>query len=299
MPQPDTDFAGMQLTHGTAELEPGVRLHYATAGDGPRTVVLLHGYPQTWWQWRHVLPRLVAAGFRVVAIDYRGAGHSSKPPDGYDKKTMAADVRAVVRDKLALKVPLAVVGHDIGSMVAYSFALQFAGDLSHVYLAEAPLPGTKSYDTVVANLKLANNQLWHFFFHNAQNNLAEALTAGRERAYLDQFYDRLAFDPDAIDADARGRYAAAFAAPGGMRAGFELYRAFDQDAADNRGASRLRVPVLSLAGEHSDLAPIAEPMTAAVARHGTVKTIPAAGHWLAEENPAAVADALVTFLKSG
>ena len=286
-----------QVTHGTAELSPDVRLHYVTAGDGPATVVLVHGYPQTWWQWRHVIPRLTAAGFRVVAPDYRGAGRSSKPPAGYDKKTMATDVRAVVRDKLGVKGPLAVVGHDIGSMVAYSFALQFPDDLSHLSLGEAPLPGTKTYDVLVANPLLANNPLWHFHFHNSGDGLAEALTAGRERLYLDSFYHRLAFDPDALDADARARYAEAFAASGAMRAGFELYRAFDRDAADNRGASRLRVPVLALAGEHSVLAPATEPMMAEVAKRATVQKVSAAGHWIAEENPGAVADALIGFLK--
>lgn len=285
------------LTHGIAELAPDVRIHHVTAGNGP-AVVLLHGYPQTWWEWRHVLPRLVESGFQVVALDYRGAGRSSKPTAGYDKKTMAADVRDIVRDHLTITGPLAVVGHDIGSMVAYRFALDFPGDLSHLSLSEAPLPGTKTYDGLVSNPQLADNPLWHFFFHNAGNNLAEALTHGRERLYLDGFYDRFSFNPDAIDEDARAGYARAFASAGAMRAGFELYRAFDRDAADNRGAGRIKVPVLAMAGEHSPIAAATEPMMAEVAKHATVKLIPAAGHWIAEENPAAVADALVAFLKS-
>lgn len=290
------------LTFGTAELTPDVRLHHASAGDGPTTVVLVHGYPQNWWQWRHVIGPLATTGFRVVAIDYRGAGRSSKPAVGYDKRTMAADIRTVVRERLGVGGPLALVGHDIGSMVAFAFALQFPDDLSHLSLSEAPLPGTKMYETLVTNTQLANNPLWHFYFHNAQNNLAEALTAGRERTYLDHFYDRLAFDPEAIGPGDRARYAEAFASAGAMRAGFELYRAFDRDAADNRAAlnahGQIRVSVLALAGEHSVLASATEPMMKEVAKHATVRTIPRAGHWIAEENPQAVVEALVGFLKA-
>ncbi len=288
-----------QLAHGMAELAPDVRLHYVLAGEGTSTVVLIHGYPQHWWQWRHVIAPLAEAGHRIVVVDYRGAGHSSKPTVGYDKRTMAADLRAVVRDHLGIEGPLAMVGHDIGSMVAFAFALQFPDDLSHLSLGEAPLPGTDAYDGVVANPRLANNPLWHFAFHNAPDNLAETLTCGRERAYLDQFYDRLAFNPAAIGPDDRARYVEAFASVGAMRAGFELYRAFDRDAEDNRAAlkerGRLAMPVLALTGEHSVLASITEPMMKEVAKRATVGGIAAAGHWIAEENPRAVAGALLSF----
>lgn len=288
------------VTYGTVELAPDVRLHYVSAGEGPSTVVLIHGYPENWWQWRHVIRPLAAAGFRVVAVDYRGAGRSSKPAAGYDKRTMAADIHALVHERLGLSGPLAVVGHDIGSMVAYAYALQFPGDVSHLSLSEAPLPGTKTYDQLLANHELATDPLWHFRFHNAPNNLAETLTFGRERAYLDQFYDQLAFNPEAIGPEDRARYAEAFASVGAMRAGFELYRAFDRDAVDNRAAlkanGRLQMPVLALAGEHSVLAPAVEPMMAEVAKRATVRKVAGAGHWLAEENPQAVVEALVGFL---
>ena len=291
----------VDLAYGVAELATDVRLHYGLAGAGPATVVLIHGYPEDGRQWRHVVGPLAEAGFRVVVVDYRGAGRSSKPTTGYDKRTMATDIRGLVRGHLGIDAPLAVVGHDIGSMVAFAFALEFPGDVARLVLGEAPLPGTAAYDRMVGSTELANNPLWHFNFHNAPNNLAETLTAGRERAYLDQFYDGLAFNPGAIGPDDRARYAEVFASVGAMRAGFELYRAFDRDALDNRAAlkagGRLAMPVLVLAGAHSPLEAITRPMMAEVAKQVTVQTIAAAGHWVAEENPAAVVAALLGFLK--
>ena len=288
------------LEHGTAELEPGVRLHHVTAGSGARTIVLLHGYPQSWWAWRHLVAPLVRAGWRVVAPDTRGAGGSSKPPGGYDKRTMAADIHALLRDHLGIAGPVTVVGHDIGMMVAYAFASSFPDSTERLVLAEAPLPGTAVYDRMVATPQLANMRLWHFFFHNAPDNLAEALTAGRERLYIRQFYDSFAFDPEAIGRDDLDRYAAGFEAAGAMRAGFELYRAFDRDAGDNRAAlrrhGRLRMPVLGLGGASSFFAPVAEEMLREVAENVTTATIPRCGHWIAEENPDAVLEHILGFV---
>ena len=111
--------------HGIAELEPGIRLHYVVAGSGPRTIVLLHGYPQTWWEFRHIISPLVQAGWRVIAPDYRGAGGSSKPNSGYDKKTMAKDIYRLLTEHLKVTAPTCLVGHDIGIMVAYAFASEY------------------------------------------------------------------------------------------------------------------------------------------------------------------------------
>ena len=287
------------LKHGTAELQPGVRLHHVTAGKGPRTIVLLHGYPQTWWEWRHVIPPLAEAGWRVIAPDYRGAGTSSKPPGGYDKRTMAADIHGLLRDHLGVAGPVTMVGHDIGMMVAYAFASSFPGSTERLVLMEAPLPGTAVYDRMVATPRLSNMPLWHFFFHNAQDSLAEALTAGRERLYLRHFYDRLAFNQDAIGPADLDRYAASFEAAGAMRAGFELYRAFDRDGEDNRAAlkqgGKLRMPVLALGGASSFFAPVAEEMLQEVASTVTTAAIPECGHWCAEENPHALLEHILDF----
>jgi pimeloyl-ACP methyl ester carboxylesterase len=114
--------AELSFTHGMAEVEPGLRIHSAVAGHGPRTIVLLHGFPQTWWEWRSVIPELVEAGFRVVAADYRSAGHSGRPACGYDKTTTAGDIHQLVRGHLGIAEPVVLAGHDIGLMVACSYA---------------------------------------------------------------------------------------------------------------------------------------------------------------------------------
>ncbi len=279
-------------THGIAELEPGVRIHYVAAGNGPRTIVLLHGYPETWWEFRHVIGPLVSAGLRVIAPDYRGAGGSSKPNTGYDKRTMAKDIYRLLTEHLKIALPIYLVGHDIGMMVAYAFASEYPKAVKKVVLMEAPLPGTLVYDSILMKPKLSDETMWHFHFHNAQNNLAESLTLGRERLYLQHFYDRLAFDSDAIGPDDLDIYVTAFSAAGAMRAGFEVYRAFDQDAEDNKTAlkklGKLTMPVLALGGTSSFYLPIAKAMLAEVAKNVTVRPIPECGHWIAEENPAAL-----------
>ncbi len=296
------DLALPQLSHGVAELEPGVRLHYVMTGSGSRTIVLLHGYPQTWWEWRHVLAPLARAGWRVIAPDYRGAGGSSKPQTGYDKRTMAADIHTLLLKQLKITGPITLVGHDIGMMVAYAFASEFPKLVEKLVLMEAPLPGTAAYDATVASTKLSNATMWHFFFHNAQNSLAESLTAGRERLYLQHFYERLAFNQDAITKADLDLYASHYSAAGAMRAGFELYRAFDRDGEDNKASlkknARLTMPVLALGGSSSFYLPIAKEMLVEVAKKVSVVSIPECGHWIAEENPTVLVEELLKFCKS-
>jgi pimeloyl-ACP methyl ester carboxylesterase len=283
------------VSHGMADIEPGLRLHYATAGGGPRTVVLLHGFPQTWWEWRRVIPGLVAAGFRVVAPDYRGAGHSWRPAGGYDKQTMARDIHTLVRAHLGIEDPVSVVGHDIGLMVAWAYARTFPGEVSHLALVDAPLPGTAVFDRL-----RGDPRVWHFAFHGARD-VAEMLVSGRERQYLQAFFDARTADPCAIGEADLDRYASAYAAPGAMRAGFELYRAFDQDAADNREAlrrdGRLLVPVLAVGGTTSTTGPLMGEMMREVADDVTDVRIPGSAHWIPEENPRALLDTLLAFLQ--
>src|SRR5262249_29186069 len=137
------ESAGNAWTHGMADLEPGVRLHYVTAGTGERAVVLLHGFPQTWWACRRVIPTLVHAGYRVVATDARGAGNSWKPTVGFDKRPWARDIHQLVRDRLDIRTPAVLIGHDIGLMVAYAYAQVYRDAVSHLVVVDAPLPGTK------------------------------------------------------------------------------------------------------------------------------------------------------------
>jgi pimeloyl-ACP methyl ester carboxylesterase len=278
------------MTHGMADIEPGLRLHYVIEGDGPRTIVLLHGFPQTWWEWHGVIADFADAGFRVVAPDYRGAGNSWKPAGGYDKRTMAGDIRRLLRDHLEIEDELVLVGHDIGLMVAYAYAQAYRDELSHLVLADAPIPGTNVFDRL-----RADPRVWHFAFHGARD-LPELLVHGRERQYLQFFFDARTTDPSATDIDV---FAAAYEAPGAMRAGFELYRAFDQDARDNREAlarnGRLTVPVLALGGTISTTGPLMEEMVREVADDVTGEILPGTAHWLPEENPAAFVDAVLRF----
>ena len=289
-------YQATTFTHGMADTEPGLRLHYVTAGEGARTIVLLHGFPQTWWEWRHVIPGLVDAGFRVIAPDYRGAGNSWRPLGGYDKRTMAEDIYRLLRQHLGIQGPIALLGHDIGLMVAYAYAQAYRDDVSELVVMDAPLPGTAVFDRL-----RADPRVWHFAFHGARD-VPEMLVAGRERKYLQAFYNARCFDPSTISEADLDIYASAYAAPGAMRAGFELYRAFDQDAEDNRDALRrndkLTMPVLAVGGATSTSGPLVEEMMREVAQDVTGIRVPDTAHWIAEENPRAFTIALLTFLTS-
>ena len=282
-------------THGTAEIEPGLRLHYVTAGEGERTVVLLHGFPQTWWSWHRVIPALVEAGLRVVAPDYRGAGHSWRPAGGYDKRTMARDIHRLLREHLAIQGPVILVGHDIGLMIAYAYAQAYRTEVSNLVVMDAPLPGTTVFDRL-----RSDPRVWHFAFHGARD-VAEMLVAGRERLYLQAFLNARIFDSSAISEGDLDIYSSAYGAPGAMRAGFEVYRAFDRDVEDNRNAlkrnGKLTVPVLAVCGTISNSGPLVEEMMNEVAETVTGLRVPRSAHWIADENPLAFTEGLLKFLQ--
>ncbi|HZO69666.1 MAG TPA: alpha/beta hydrolase [Kribbellaceae bacterium] len=266
----------------------GVRLHYVAAGNGD-PVLLVHGFPQTWYEWRRIIPAL-AERFTVIAPDYRGAGHSSRPVTGYDKRTMATDLHELLRHLGFERA--AIVGHDIGLMVAYSYAVQFPEATSKLVAIDAPLPGTKVWDRISVDPRV-----WHFAFHGVRD-LPETLVAGREREYLTFFvnariYNTAAFTPEDLD-----HYVRAYAEPGAMRAGFEVYRAFEQDVRDNRELmkNRLTMPVLAVGGAHSTSGPLIEEMMREVADDVTGVVIPETAHWIPEENPDALLESLTTFL---
>jgi pimeloyl-ACP methyl ester carboxylesterase len=282
------------VTHGMADIEAGLRMHYVAAGDGARTIVLLHGFPQTWWQWRHVIPAFVGAGFRVIAPDYRGAGHSWRPPGGYDKHTMAHDIQRLLREHLGVDGAVVLVGHDIGLMVAYAYARRYGDEVAGLVVVDAPLPGTE----VFTRLR-SDPRVWHFAFHGARD-VAEMLVAGRERQYLQYFFNARSADPSAISDADLDVYASAYSSPGGMRAGFELYRAFDQDAADNRASldrdGKLAIPVLAVGGATSTSGALVAEMMREVATDVTGVRIPGTAHWIPEERPRALVDAVLEFV---
>jgi pimeloyl-ACP methyl ester carboxylesterase len=285
----------MTETHGMADIEPGLRLHYIEAGEGPRVAVLLHGFPQTWWEWRRVIPGLVDAGFRVVAPDLRGAGDSWRPAGGYDKRTVARDVHLLLRSHLGLTEPVLMAGHDIGLMVAYAYAQSYRDEVSELVVADAPLPGTDVFDRI-----RTDPRVWHFAFHGARD-IAELLVAGREREYLQYFFNARIANPGAIPPDELDVYVRAYSAPGAMRAGFELYRAFDRDVVDNRETlalhGKLSVPVLAVGGMTSTTGELMESMMREVADDVTGARIPGTAHWIPEENPTALVEAVREFVR--
>jgi pimeloyl-ACP methyl ester carboxylesterase len=285
--------------HGIAEVEPGVQLHYVQTGAGAEAMVLVHGYPKTWWEWRHVMPVFASAGFRVIAVDYRGAGNSSKPASGYDKRTMARDIQNLLVDHLAVTSPVIMVGHDIGMTVAFAFATLYPASVKKLVLVDAIVPGTSTFKALLTTGKLRNSNLAHFFWHNARNNMAETLTAGRERVYIQDFFDRIAFNLGAFGPEVIDRYTSHYAGPGGMKAGFEVYRAFDQDGEDNeawiRDSGRLKMRTLFVAGAESFLGIMPEVVLHEIAEVGSVALIPRSGHYPPEENPEAFAAAVIAF----
>jgi pimeloyl-ACP methyl ester carboxylesterase len=291
MPQ---DHGTQLLKHGMAQINPGLRSHYVEAGNGDRIIVLLHGFPQTWWEWRQVIPILANAGFRVIAPDYRGAGNSSRPIGGYDKRTLANDLRSLLHEHLKIERRIALVGHDIGLMVAYAYAEIYRDAVSHLVVMDAPLPGTTVFDSI-----RTDPRVWHFAFHGARD-IPEMLVASRERQYLQAFFNARIFNPSALSESDIDHYTSAYSAPGAMRAGFELYRAFDQDVENNRDAlkrnGKLEIPVLAVFGSISNTGPRVEEMMWEVADNVTGLCVPNAAHWIAEENPEAFTSGLLRFV---
>lgn len=267
--------------------DDGVTVHVRVGGQGP-AVVLLHGYGETGDMWAPLAAEL-ARDHTVVAPDLRGMGLSSRPEGvGYDKKNQAGDVAAVLD---ALKVEKAdLVAHDIGNMVGYAFAAQHPERVTRLVLMDAPLPGIGPWEEV-----LKSPLLWHFRFGGPD---MERLVAGRERIYLDRFWNEFSADPSRFGEASREHYAALYARPGAMRAGFSQFAAFDRDATDNQAfvaKGKLTMPVLAVGGEGS-FGPTMAVVMRAAATDVTELVIPDSGHWLMEEQPAATVVAVRDFL---
>ncbi len=263
----------------------GTRLHYLIEGDGD-PVFLLHGYAQTSHMWRPLFAKL-AESHTVIAPDLRGFGESAKPEGGYDKKTMAQDVHALATS-LGYK-HIGIAGHDIGLMVAYAYAAQFPSELDRIALMDAFLPGVGDWTSV-----WLLRDLWHFHFYGAT---PLALVAGRERIYFEHFWNDFAADPAKSVSEADRRfYATAYAQPGGMRAGFEVFRAFEQDAKDFAGfaKTKLTMPMLVLTGEKAS-GEFLIGQARLVAENVKGVVIKGSGHWLMDEAPDQVVPKLVDF----
>jgi pimeloyl-ACP methyl ester carboxylesterase len=275
-----------QTIHSPAGGPTGADIFVRSAGTGP-VVVLIHGYAETSDSWAPLAAELVKS-YTVVVPDLRGIGRSSRPASGYDKKTQAADVRAVVT---TLGFDRAyIVSHDIGIMVAYAYAALYPDKVERLVVMDAPLPGIAPWDDIVKDHKL-----WHFSFWGPDE---ERLVQGRERIYLDRIWNDFSASPTQPDELTRKFYAAQYAKPGAMRAGFDHFKAFSQDVEDNQVFQRtkLTMPVLAVGGEKSFGATEAIVMRN-VAFNVREAVVPNSGHWLMEESPAYTVALVRDYLK--
>lgn len=263
----------------------GAKIHVRVGGKGP-AVVLLHGFGDTGDMWAPLAADL-AKDHTVVVPDLRGMGLSSLAKDGYDKKTQAGDVRAVLAS-LGIEHSV-VIGHDIGTMVAFAYATRYPQQTDALVVMDAPVPGVPPWNDIVRS-----PMLWHFDFGGPD---MERLVAGRERIYLDRFWNEFAGDPKKVDEATRQHYAKLYARPGYMHTAFAQFHAIRQDAVDNEAAikTRLSMPVLAVGGEKSF-----GPNEAIVMRNAADKVtevvVPGAGHWLMEEAPGPTIKAIRDFL---
>jgi pimeloyl-ACP methyl ester carboxylesterase len=279
----------VEVEHHHADLGD-VRLHYVTAGSG-FPVVLLHGWPQSWYEWRHIIPGL-AEGFRVIAPDLRGLGDSSRPADGYDKRTVGHDIWRLANEVLGIG-EFCLVGHDWGGPTAYAIATAHPSAVRKLVILDVTIPGDGSQ-----NISQGGRR-WHHAFHQTLD-LPEALIAGREEIYLGWFYRTYGARPDAIGASDIAEYLRVYRQPGALRAGFSYYRAIPRDIADNAEAaarSKLPMPVLALGGDRSwgrgqEVVESLRRMAVDV-QGGVVENC---GHWMPEEQPAELLRRLLAFL---
>jgi pimeloyl-ACP methyl ester carboxylesterase len=265
----------------------GTEIYTRVAGHGP-AVILIHGFGDTGDMWAPLAIKL-AKKHRVIVPDLRGMGLSGHPDSGYTKKNQALDIAGVMD---SLNVQAAdLVTHDIGNMVGYALAAQFPKRVTKWVVIDAPLPGIGDWNSIIQS-----PALWHFNFRGPD---VERLVAGRERVYLDRFYDELSANPRRIDEATRNHYAALYARPRAMHDSFEQFAAFPQDAKDNQAllaqGGKLAMPVLALGAEKSFGAAMADDLRF-VAMDVKGNIIPDSGHWIMEENPLATMELVSEFL---
>jgi pimeloyl-ACP methyl ester carboxylesterase len=266
----------------------GTSLFVRVGGQGP-AVVLLHGFGDTGDMWAPLAANLVK-DHTVIVPDLRGMGLSAHPDSGYTKKNQALDIAGVM-DALHVK-EATLVTHDIGNMVGYALAAQYPKRITRWAVIDAPLPGIGNWDNI-----LRSPLLWHFNFRGPDE---ERLVKGRERIYLDRFYNELSADPSTIDNATRDHYAALYAKPHAMHDAFEQFGAFSQDAIDNKAllaqGGKLTMPVLAVGAEKSFGTGMAAELRF-VANDVSGAIVPHSGHWIMEENPQATIQIVTEFLR--
>ncbi|MGW5642524.1 alpha/beta fold hydrolase [Saccharopolyspora sp. NPDC003752] len=291
--QDDPAFQGA-FRHEFADVD-GVRMHYVTGGSGT-PVVLIHGWPQTWYGWWQIMPAL-AEHHTVYAVDLPGLGDSTGSPTGYDKATLARYVHTLIADRLGVR-DAAVIGHDFGAAVAFQYSSQFPGDTARLGYLDLPLPGPAIDAATYRTLS------WHIALHS-QRRVPEAIVGDDVREYLALFYPQVSFEGTAFGGTSDrspftdgeiDEYARTYSRPEALSGGFELYRALDEDARDTVAAAPVRVPTLLMTaqGQLDAIRATVDPRMANIVR---AVDVPRAGHWLAEENPQFVTAELMRFLE--
>ncbi|ALG08712.1 alpha/beta fold hydrolase [Kibdelosporangium phytohabitans] len=288
----DPEFA-RTFRHEFADVD-GIRMHYVKGGTGS-PVVLIHGWPQTWYGWWPVMPEL-AKNHTVYAVDLPGLGDSTGTPTGYDKATLARYVHTLVTDRLKVR-DAAVIGHDFGAAVAFQYASQFPGDTARLGYLDLPLPGPAIDAATYRTLS------WHIAFHT-QRRVPEAVVGDDVRDYLDLFYPQVSFggtafggtsDRSPFDGNEIDEFARTYSRPEVLSGGFELYRALDKDVRDTVAAAPTSVPTLLMTAQ-GQLDAIRGTVAPRITNIVRAADVPRAGHWLVEENPQFVAAELGRFL---
>jgi pimeloyl-ACP methyl ester carboxylesterase len=236
--------------------------------------------------------------YRVIAPDYRGAGLSSRPETGFTKSVMATDIIHLL-DHLSIKSPVHIVGHDIGGMIAYAFAAEHSDRTASVTWGECPLPGTTAHhEDRTTNAQ----QQFHFLFHSVPD-LPEALVSGKEEIYLSHFFNKLAYNGNAITPSDLDYYVKMYRQPGALRSAFRTYAAFIEDGEECQNwikrHGKCKVPALGLSGSQSRHKDAAEQMMSEVHEGGTyeVAEVADSGHWIAEENPEGFVKTVLGFVQ--
>jgi pimeloyl-ACP methyl ester carboxylesterase len=267
----------------------GIRQHAVVGGDGP-ALLLVHGWPETWYAWRLLMPEL-AKQYTVVAVDQRGIGLTDKPEDGYDAATLAGDLAALMHELGHDR--FAVVGHDTGLVIGYALAADHPDRVDRVALAEVPGPPTPDHSPPLFTPRHVNDKLWHIAFNRA-GEIAERLVEGREAVF---FGYEFAIQGGQVPATAVDYYVKGLSAPGALSGSFGFYRSWDETMAQNaaRGARKLTMPVLGIGGEASWGGAVGGALSA-VADDVESLVVPGTGHWVAEAAPEVLLEALIAFL---
>jgi pimeloyl-ACP methyl ester carboxylesterase len=269
-------------------------IDYVIGGHGP-TLVLLHGYPQTWYEWHGILPAL-AEHYTVIAPSLPGAGRSDAPAAGYDKKSMAAAIHTMLV-KTGHDRDIRLVGHDIGTMVAYSYAAANPRDVVKLVLSEAPIPDPSVYQ--FPSLTAQGPGVWNFGFFSLTNGLPEEVVAGREEQWVGKFIDSIEVHKGAVTPGDIAVFADALKDPAHLAASFKWFRAFPQDIKDDAVYQQtpLTMPVLAI-GASGSLRGLVADQVRQYATNVTGIVVPDSGHWIYEEHPAEMTQILLDFLKS-